>query len=86
MPRVLLESVGLFVLPFAVFAIYLALRLKFPLAVEHWTRGRVSWLALAGLAAAAGGLLALDVFAPRGHGSYVPAHLVDGVIVPGRFE
>ena len=86
MPRVLLESVGLFVLPFAVFAIYLALRLKFPLAVEPWTRGRGSWLALAGLAAAAGGLLALDVFAPRGHGRYVPAQLVDGVIVPGRFE
>ena len=86
MPRVLLESAGLFLLPFAVFALYLILRARYPLAVEHWTRGRVSWLALAGLAAATLGLLALDALAPRGHGRYVPAHLDNGVIVPGRFE
>jgi hypothetical protein len=84
--RPLLESLGLFLLPFAVFALYLAARLKYPLAVEHWTRGRVSWLALAGLAAAAVGLIALNAFAPRGHGNYVPAHLENGIIVPGRFE
>ena len=84
--RPLLESLGLFLLPFAVFAVYLAARLKYPLAVEHWTRGRLSWLALSGLAAAALGLLALNAFAPRGHGLYVPAHLQNGVIVPGRFE
>ena len=41
----------------APFAVYLLLRARFPLAVEHWTRGRVSWLALAGLAAATVGLL-----------------------------
>ena len=72
--------------PFAAFAFYLLLRAKFPLAVEHWTRGRLSWLALAGLAAAAGGLAALNAFAPRGHGVYIPAHLENGVIAPGRFE
>jgi hypothetical protein len=86
MARGLLETVGLFLAPFAVFAVYLALRAKYPLAVEHWTRGRLSWLALAGLAAAAGGLVALNAFAPRGHGRYVPAHLENGVIIPGRFE
>jgi Na+/H+-dicarboxylate symporter len=84
--RPLVESLGLFLLPFAVFALYLGLRLRYPLAVEHWTRGRLSWLALAGLGAAALGLLALNAFAPRGHGLYVPAHLENGVIVPGRFE
>jgi hypothetical protein len=84
--RPILESLGLFLLPFALFAIYLALRLRFPLAVEHWTRGRLSWLTIAGLAAAALGLLALNAFAPRGHGLYVPAHLENGIIVPGRFE
>ncbi len=84
--RPILESLGLFLLPFALFAIYLALRLRFPLAVEHWTRGRLSWLTIAGLAAAALGLLALNAFAPRGHGRYVPAHLENGIIVPGRFE
>ena len=86
MARAIFETVGLFLLPFAAFAFYLVLRAKFPLAVEHWTRGRLSWLALAGLAAAAGGLVALVAVAPRGHGRYIPAHLVNGVIVPGRFE
>jgi hypothetical protein len=83
--RALLESVGLFLVPFVVFAIYLALRAKFPLAMEHW-RGRLSWLVVAGLAAAAAGLIALNLLAPRGHGRYIPAHLENGVIVPGRFE
>ena len=86
MARALLETIGLFLAPFALFAVYLALRAKFPLAVEHWTRGRLSWLALAGLAAAVMGLIALTAFAPRGHGRYVPAHLENGIIVPGRFE
>jgi hypothetical protein len=84
--RPLLESLGLFLLPFAAFALYLGLRLRYPLAVEHWTRGRLSWLTLAGLAATALGLIALNAFAPRGHGVYVPAHLENGIIVPGRFE
>jgi hypothetical protein len=86
MARAIFETVGLFLLPFAAFALYLVLRARFPLEVEHWTRGRLSWLALAGLAAAAVGLIALNAFAPRGHGRYVPAHLENGVIVPGRFE
>ena len=83
--RALVESFGLFLLPFAVFAIYLALRAKFPLAIEHW-RGRLSWLVVLGLGAAAAGPLALNAFAPRGHGRYIPAHLEKGAIVPGRFE
>jgi hypothetical protein len=86
MARAVFESMGLFIAPFLAFAVFLLLRAKFPLAVEHWTRGRVSWLALAGLAAAAFGLVALNVLAPRGHGRYVPAHIENGVIVPGRFE
>ena len=86
MARTGLETVALFLVPFVAFALYLVLRARFPLAVEHWTRGRLSWLAIAGLAAAALGLILLDAFAPRGTGRYVPAHIVNGVIVPGRFE
>ena len=86
MARAALETLGLFFAPFALFAAYLVLRARFPLATEEWTRGRLSGLTLAGLAAAALGLLLLDAFAPRGHGRYIPAHLEDGVIVPGRFE
>ena len=86
MGRAALETLALFLAPFALFALYLAVRLRYPLAVEHWTRGRVSLLTLIGLAAALLGLIFLELLAPRAHGKYVPAHIVNGVIVPGHFE
>jgi len=84
--RPLAESLGLFLLPFLLFAVYLALRLRWPLAIEHWTRGRVATLVIAGLAAALVGLIGATLFAPRGQGLYVPAHVENGVLVPGRIE
>ena len=87
MARAVFETFGLFLRAVCCCSpSFLCCARKFPLAVEHWTRGRLSWLALAGLAAAAFGLVVLNAFAPRGHGRYVPAHLENGVIVPGRFE
>ena len=86
MLRALLETLGLFLAPFAAFAIYLIVRARYPLEVEHWTRGRVSVMTLVGLAAAVLGLVAVNAFAPRGRGVYVPAHVENGVLVPGRFE
>jgi len=86
MTRELLEPLALFLSPFALYAIYLALRARYPLEVAHWTTARVSLLTLAGLAVAVLGLVALAVFSPRGHGVYVPAHVENGVLVPGRFE
>jgi hypothetical protein len=80
------ESLGLFFLPFLLFAAYLALRMRWPLAIEHWTRSRVSVLVIVGLTAALAGLVAASLFAPRGHGVYVPAHIENGVLVPGRIE
>jgi hypothetical protein len=86
MGRNVLESLALFLSPFAVYALYLLLRARYPLEVAHWTRGRVSIMTLIGLAAAVLGLIALNAFAPRGRGVYVPAHVENGVLVPGRFE
>ncbi len=86
MERAVVETLGLFLAPFALFAVYLALRLRYPLALEHWTRQRVSALTLLGLAAVVIGLVAADLFAPRAHGVYVPAHIENGAIVPGHFE
>lgn len=86
MVRALFETFGLFLAPFAAFALYLILRARYPLAIEHWTRGRLSVLALAGLVAALAGLFLATWYAPRGHGLYVPAHLENGTLVPGRFE
>jgi len=86
MGRNVFEPLALFLSPFAVYAIYLALRARYPLEVEHWTRGRVSVMTLIGLAAALIGLVAINAFAPRGRGAYVPAHIENGVLVPGRFQ
>ena len=86
MGRAVFEPLALFLSPFAIYAVYLVLRARYPLEVEHWTRGRVSIMTLLGLAAAVLGLAALDVFAPRGKGVYIPAHVESGVLVPGHFE
>jgi hypothetical protein len=86
MGKIVLEPLALFLSPFAVYALYLMLRARYPLEVEHWTRGRVSALTLIGLAAAVLGLVAVNAFAPRGLGVYIPAHVENGVLVPGRFE
>jgi Family of unknown function (DUF6111) len=86
MSRAILEPLALFLSPFAVYALYLVLRARYPLEVEHWTGIRVSILTVIGVAAAVLGLVALNLFAPRGHGVYVPARVENGVLVPGRFE
>lgn len=86
MGRTVLEPLALFLSPFAVYAIYLALRARYPLEVEHWTRGRMSVMTLVGLAVAVLGLVAINALAPRGRGLYIPAHVENGVLLPGRFE
>jgi hypothetical protein len=84
--RAIIEPVLLFFSPFIAYALYLALRRKYPFALEHWTKTSVSSLALAGLAVAAGGMLAFGILAPRHKGAYVPAHIEDGRLVPGRLQ
>ena len=86
MSRAVLEPLALFLAPFAAYLIYLVLRARYPLEVEHWTGVRISILTVAGLAAAVLGLVALNLLAPRGHGVYVPAHEENRVLVPGHFE
>ena len=86
MGRTLLESLALFFAPFALFALYLGLRLRYPLALEHWSRSRVATLTLFGLAAVLAGFVLLELAAPRGQGRYVPAHVENGVLVPGKIE
>jgi hypothetical protein len=86
MLRAILEPLSLFLSPFFAFAIYLILRARYPLAIEHWSRGRVSTLTLAGLAIAVMGLVLFGLSAPRGHGAYVPAHVENGRLIPGHIE
>lgn len=86
MLRAVFESVGLFLLPFLIFAGYLVLRLRYPLEIEHWTRGRVGTLTLIGLVAVLIGLITVGMTARRGRGVYIPAHVENGVLIPGHIE
>ena len=86
MLRAALEPIAFFLTPFAVFAIYLVLRTRYPLAVEHWPRSRVAALTLVGLVVAALGMALLASFAPRGQGTYVPARIENGKLIPGHIE
>ncbi len=86
MLRVLIEPALLFGLPFVVYILYMSVRRRYPFAVEAWSHSRVASLALAGLAVAVVGVIVLGVFAPREKGAYVPAHVENGRLVPGRFE
>jgi hypothetical protein len=86
MLRAVLEPLVLFLSPFVVFGIYLVLRARYPLAIEHWSRGRVSTLTLVGLFLAIIALVIFGLNAPRGHGLAVPAHIEKGVLVPGSIE
>jgi hypothetical protein len=86
MERAAFETIALFLAPFALFAIYLVLRFRFRTYRNHWTGRRMSRLTFAGLVLALLGLIALEVSAPRGQGKYVPAHVVNGVLVEGHFQ
>jgi MFS family permease len=84
--RFLLEPALLFLSPFAFYAATLLLRRTPPFAGYYWSRGTLSWLTLVGLAVAVAGMLLFGIFAERHGGAYVPAHIENGKLVPGRLE
>ena len=86
MLRGLLE-IGLpFLLPFAGYVLFLAVKNRYPFVATAWTRGPMAILVVSGLALAVASLLVTGLFAPRARGGYRPAHLEKGVLVPGRLE
>ena len=86
MLRIFGEGAGLFLLPFAAYALLLVAQRRFPFVREAWA-GRFSVpLAATGLALAIFGLLSLGFFADRHRGAYQPAHLDHGRLVPGAME
>lgn len=86
MLRAVLEPALLFGSPFAAYAIYLTLRLRYPFEVAYWSQSAIATLALAGLAIAVAGIFTIGVFAKRSEGAYIPAHIENGEIVPGRLQ
>lgn len=85
MSRALMESIGLFLTPFALYAAFLIFRARHPLIAASWSRGALSWLTLAGLALAIAGLIYVALFGPE-QGAYTPAHVENGRLMPGYFK
>ena len=86
MIRALSEALAYFAAPFALYTCWLIARLINPFAVDRWTRAVLLPLVAAGLAVTVGGLLLAGLTAPRSEGGYVPAHIENGRIVPGRMR
>ena len=86
MLRGLFDAGGLFLVPFVAYALFLALRRRYPFVLDSWTQGPVATLVVAGLALAVAGVLLTGFFANRHKGAYVPAHIEKGRLVPGRME
>jgi hypothetical protein len=81
-----IESLLLFLSPFVLYAVLLLLRRNRPFAEYYWRVQTISSLALAGLAVAVAGLFLFGLTAERHGGAYVPAHIENGKLVPGRME
>ena len=86
MARLLLEVLVPFLAPFAGYALVLVLRRRYPFVLAAWSQGPLALLVVGGLALAVLTLLGTGLLGPRHRGDYVPAHLENGVLVPGRME
>ncbi|NEU12406.1 hypothetical protein G3T14_09695 [Methylobacterium sp. BTF04] len=85
MIRRLAEELLIFLLPFLMFAIYLAVSGRHPKNREHW-EGQVFRLTLGGIILVIVTLVATGLLGERHRGGYVPPHLENGEVVPGRFQ
>ena len=86
MLRVILEPLAFFLAPFAAYALWLRLRNRTAPDIDAWSHTRVATLTLAGLAVAILGVLTLGLNSGRHLGAYVPAHVENGQLVPGKIE
>jgi len=85
MTRAIIQEAVLFLLPFVAFAVYLIIRRRDPLAWSSWSDQSV-WLVIAGLACVIVSLVGAGLLADRQTGEFVPTHIEDGRVVPGRFK
>ena len=85
MGRLVLLHLCLFLLPFAIYAGYLAAVHRRIVDPELWTRGTNFRLVVCGLVMVIGGFVGLATFTGGDpEGTYVPPRVEDGRVVPGR--
>ena len=85
MTRAVLQGLVLFVLPFIAFAVYLVIRRRNALLWSSWSAQSV-WLTITGLAMVVISLIVTGITAERRTGDFVPTHIENGRVVPGRFQ
>lgn len=83
MIRPLLSEVGLFLLPFAAYALFLLVSRTNVLAAASWPLHVIGTLVGAALALTVGALVMLANFSGASpHSTYTPAHVENGKLVP----
>ncbi len=86
MSRTLLE-IALFLRPFVLYAFYLLATERDAREKEHWRLKVLMICAAGGCALVIASLLIFAHFGGVGPGNeYIPAHMKDGTLVPGRFK
>jgi heme/copper-type cytochrome/quinol oxidase subunit 3 len=86
MIRPISTEVVLFLIPFAVYALFLVATRKGLLDPAHWPLARLAWLVIAALVLMLGSFVYFATFggAPA-DSTYIPAHVDEnGTFVPGR--
>jgi hypothetical protein len=84
MIRPIFTEIGLFLIPFVIYAAFLIATRTGVLDPAAWTLRRVAGLVIVSLMLVVGSFLLLAQFSGAPPGStYVPAHVEDGKFVPG---
>jgi hypothetical protein len=87
MIRTILTEGALFLSPFAAYALFLWATRAGVIDPVAWTPPILMWLTIIALAAVIAGFVAIAEFSGAGPGStYVPAHIENGRLVPGKIQ
>ena len=87
MARLIAFDAVFFLLPFAIYALWLLATRQSVSQVADWPLRTIAYLAIGGAVLMIGAVLVFISFSSGGPGSkYVPAKMENGVIVPGHFE
>jgi len=85
MIRIGFTEVALFAAPFVLYAVFLWATKAGVMDLESWPLSRIAWLAIAALVLVVGSFIYFAHFTGAKPGStYVPAHMENGVFVPGQ--
>ena len=86
MLRAYLEPLFFLSLPFLVYGMFLLVQQRFPQLALPQISIRLRNLLMTGLLLALGSFIILTLLAPPKHGTYVPAHVENGRLVPGYLK